>query len=323
MCHLQSKLHILFFTVLACTSFSIPLQLQDEVCLFQRLSDVRRLQMAEAKLTSTDRTVAQYSSAAEHIILCVGDSLTYGQGASSSDTAYPRQLQSMLGNQFKVLNFGVNGTAARKHHSGSLQVPPSYWDTQAFQDALNASAHAAAVFIMLGTNDARILPSLRSNLAQYFQEFRSDYVELVKLFQASSSQPTVYLMVPPPAYRSRSYCEPTKEGMVCSNQTFINEVLPVEVAKVAYITGAKLITDVPSKFVSECPDFNNDVCKLMSTPDPVQCMLEPPEASCHKGVVHSDTIHPDDEGYHLIAEVAFRALRNDTELPVPISYASF
>ena len=48
-------------------------------------------------------------------IACVGDSLTYGYGATEEIYSYPVYLQEMLGYGYAVRNFGVDGvTALRK-----------------------------------------------------------------------------------------------------------------------------------------------------------------------------------------------------------------
>ena len=54
------------------------------------------------------------SQADEHRVLCVGDSFTFGIGASSTDTSYPSQLQTLLNAQgsdahWRVINFGKPG----------------------------------------------------------------------------------------------------------------------------------------------------------------------------------------------------------------------
>ena len=70
---------------------------------------------------------ATYSLSAKIIVSCVGDSITFGaaikdRGANS----YPSQLQKMLGDGYKVNNFGVNGATLLKksdkpYWKGSIQ----------------------------------------------------------------------------------------------------------------------------------------------------------------------------------------------------------
>ncbi|MDR1082739.1 MAG: hypothetical protein LBL27_02585 [Coriobacteriales bacterium] len=44
-------------------------------------------------------------------VICVGDSITYGLYVASSG-AYPYQLQSKLGDDYAVANYGVSGSTA-------------------------------------------------------------------------------------------------------------------------------------------------------------------------------------------------------------------
>src|SRR5215510_7996848 len=48
---------------------------------------------AEQRHAETPRSS---SGQAERVVLCVGDSFTYGEGASAADMAYPSQLQRLL-----------------------------------------------------------------------------------------------------------------------------------------------------------------------------------------------------------------------------------
>ena len=47
------------------------------------------------------------------VVACVGDSITYGHGASDRGSkSYPAQLQALLGDGWTVLNFGHNARTA-------------------------------------------------------------------------------------------------------------------------------------------------------------------------------------------------------------------
>jgi len=79
-------------------------------------------------------------------IACVGDSITQGAGAGEGK-AYPSQLQELLGEKWKVGNFGVSGrTLLRKGDS-------SYWNERALLNAQDFKPDV--VIIMLGTNDTK------------------------------------------------------------------------------------------------------------------------------------------------------------------------
>ena len=48
-------------------------------------------------------------------VACVGDSITFGAGIKERETqCYPVQLGQLLGDEFEVRNFGVNGATLLK-----------------------------------------------------------------------------------------------------------------------------------------------------------------------------------------------------------------
>src|SRR5262245_37472860 len=84
----------------------------------------------------------------EKVILCVGDSYTYGMGSSSIEKSYPGQLQNILGKGTKVINRGwpgQNSADVAEHIKGMLvEYKPSI------------------VFILVGENDRWSQPRLFS-----------------------------------------------------------------------------------------------------------------------------------------------------------------
>jgi lysophospholipase L1-like esterase len=116
-------------------------------------------------------------------VACIGDSITQGVGAEKGKS-YPSQLQELLGDKWKVGNFGVSGrTLLRKGDH-------PYWSEKAFQNAQDFKPNV--VIIMLGTNDTK-----PQNWAHQ-DEFLSDYKDLVKTFQALETKPRIYLCRPCP-----------------------------------------------------------------------------------------------------------------------------
>jgi len=129
--------------------------------------------------------------AAEPIkIACVGDSITQGAGAKSGQS-YPAQLQALLGDGYKVGNFGVSGRTLLK--KGDFP----YWKEKKYQDAL--AMEPAIVVIMLGTNDTK------PQNWKFEAEFDADYRELVKSFQALKSKPKVFVCRPVPVPGTGNY----------------------------------------------------------------------------------------------------------------------
>ena len=115
-------------------------------------------------------------------VACIGDSITQGSGTKGNP--YPSQLQKLLGDQWKVGNFGVSGrTLLRKG-----DYP--YWNEKAYQNAL--AFKPDVVVIMLGTNDTK--PQNWAHEA----EFATDYQDLVKSFLDLESQPKVFVCRPCP-----------------------------------------------------------------------------------------------------------------------------
>jgi lysophospholipase L1-like esterase len=116
-------------------------------------------------------------------VACIGDSITEGVGAAEGQS-YPSQLQAMLGDKWKVGNFGVSGRTLLK--KGDFP----YWKEEAYQNALKSAPDV--VIIMLGTNDTK------PQNWKFESEFVADYSELVKSFQTLPSKPRVYVCRPCP-----------------------------------------------------------------------------------------------------------------------------
>ena len=113
-------------------------------------------------------------------VACVGDSLT-------QSTVYPLTLWIELGfEEYNVQNFGVGSTTV------ALDSETPYMATPTFQEALDFQPDI--VILMMGTNDAQ--PSL----FQFNTTFVSDYLELVNAFESLSSDPEIWIVLPPPIF---------------------------------------------------------------------------------------------------------------------------
>ena len=91
-----------------------------------------------------DAVVASRHPKGETRILCIGDSFTFGMGASSNTTSYPSRLEALLNAQqrrhrWKVVNFGKPGL----NSSEALQSLPTWLK-------MTSPAH---VCLLIGTND--------------------------------------------------------------------------------------------------------------------------------------------------------------------------
>ena len=164
-------------------------------------------------------------------VVCVGDSITYGQGVLGSrrtDT-FTAILAELTG--YTVKNYGLcnrtllsdgNFPYAEEHH---------------YADSL---AEGADVYIiMLGSNDSK---------PQYWdkEQFVSEYTEFIKSYLELDSAPTVYVMVPPRVYieQDGGNCDDaTVDGELTDAISEIAEELSIEVIDLYSIT-----TDHPEWF---------------------------------------------------------------------------
>lgn len=114
-------------------------------------------------------------------IACVGASITEGYGTSDWKTkSYPGQLEAMLGEGYKVDNFGRGGcTMLRKGDC-------PYWNMEKFQPSLKSNPDI--VFIDLGGNDAKA----RNRV--HMADFVKDACDLVATYQQLPTHPRVILM---------------------------------------------------------------------------------------------------------------------------------
>jgi lysophospholipase L1-like esterase len=112
-------------------------------------------------------------------VACVGDSIT-------ELTKYPMDLQTMLGANSSVINFGASGSTVV---FGSFRP---YFFEEAFLRAKDFQP--TTVVILLGTNDARgdVYPNIDT--------FVSNYEQIISQFQTLKSKPQIFLVKPPPIF---------------------------------------------------------------------------------------------------------------------------
>jgi len=113
-------------------------------------------------------------------VACIGDSITEGSGlVNQSKTAYPVILDSILGDDYSVLNCGRSGATMLK--DGNLP----YWNCKEFY----------IIVIKLGTNDTKPKNWNAEN-------FEIDYQAMIDTLTALQSSPKIYVSLPVPAYRT-------------------------------------------------------------------------------------------------------------------------
>lgn len=124
-------------------------------------------------------------------VACVGDSITYGYGIKDRDHAsYPAILQSLLGDQYEVRNFGVSGATLIDRGTRP------YSEQDACHEALRFRPQVTV--IMLGTNDTN-----KQAWPDHQQDFVADYSKLIDLFRNASPDVHIWVCLPPPLFRDR------------------------------------------------------------------------------------------------------------------------
>jgi lysophospholipase L1-like esterase/pimeloyl-ACP methyl ester carboxylesterase len=161
-------------------------------------------------------------------IACVGNSITYGSGVVNREkNSYPAQLQSYLGADYEVRNFGLGGTTLLKKGN------KPYWATEQFRQSLLFQPDI--VFIKLGTNDSKEINR------PFLKEFSKDLTALVKQYQELASRPRVVLLLPLPAF--------TTDNTGIYNPVIHQQIHPV-IKEVAFALQVELI-DFYQLFISQ------------------------------------------------------------------------
>jgi len=133
----------------------------------------------------------QVSGSVPQRVACIGNSVTYGFGLHDRENeCYPSQLQKILGANFVVENFGVNGTTLlSKGHRPYIQ-------SEAYHKALEFKPDIMVIDLGLNDTDPRNWPFYRD-------EFTKDYLDLINSFRsAEGNGPKVYLCRMTPIFHS-------------------------------------------------------------------------------------------------------------------------
>ena len=117
-------------------------------------------------------------------VACVGNSITEG------DYNYPSYLQKLLGNDYLVENEGVGGTTMLRNGD------KPYWTQGLLSQAL--AFKPDIVIIKLGTNDTK-----PQNWDTHSGEYKTDYLAMIDTFQALSSDPDIFMVLPVPVFEDK------------------------------------------------------------------------------------------------------------------------
>ncbi|WP_183565647.1 GDSL-type esterase/lipase family protein [Mucilaginibacter sp. SP1R1] len=145
-------------------------------------------------------------------ITCIGASITHG--ATLPDPArqsFPGQLQTLLGKNYVVNNFGVSGATLLRN--GNFP----YWNAPAYQEALKSNPDI--VFIDLGGNDSKLINR------SHYHEFEGDYHALINSFKQLPSHPRIVLLLAMPSFE--------KDTTGIYDPVIVNQINP-HIRQVAY-----------------------------------------------------------------------------------------
>ncbi|MBD0832931.1 DUF459 domain-containing protein [Aestuariibaculum sediminum] len=203
-------------------------------------------------------------------IACIGDSITFGARLENPiQDSYPSKLQSLLGTNYNVINFGVSScTLIRK---GS----PNVW--QQLENIRESQPDL--VVISLGTNDTCGMGTCGSRVCwEHNDEFESDYVDLIHEFKKIPSHPEIYICAPTP--------------MVLETPGLNNERIQGLTIRKPRLQ--KLISIIRAVAKKEQVNFID-----LNTP-----LNHKPEFFTVK-----DGVHPNKKGYLAIAEIVAKAIK--------------
>lgn len=131
-------------------------------------------------------------------IVAIGDSLTYGYGASSEEQSYPAKLSELL--NAKVINEGINGDTTD--------------DVLARLDDIINNETPNLVLLSIGGNDMlRRTPdeSIKNNLVKIIQQLKEKNIEVILIAQP---EPTIFALNGVSAHDASFYQEVAKQENV-------------------------------------------------------------------------------------------------------------
>ena len=148
------------------------------------------------------------SGSGENLVVCVGDSITYGQGVMNNRDvdSYPAQLAGLLGDDYQVTNYGLPNRTLQS--TGNMP----YGQETFCEESL--AQNADIVIIMLGSNDSK--PDFWNA-----ERFEKEYVAFIQRYQNMESKPTVCIMIPPAIFLE----EPDSGD--CSDVIVCEELIPI------------------------------------------------------------------------------------------------
>ncbi len=125
-------------------------------------------------------------------VACVGNSVTYGYLLPEREkNCYPARLQTMLGDNYDVRNFGHSGaTLLNKGHRPYMKLPE-------FRAAVDYKADIVVIHLGLNDTDPRNWPN-------YSEEFIPDYRAMIDSFRTANPKAKIWICEMTPIFHGHS-----------------------------------------------------------------------------------------------------------------------
>ena len=207
------------------------------------------------------------------VIACMGDSITFSLNASSTENTYPAVLQTLLGEGYRVGNYGRNGATTISDFEWVANAPAPYIKSPEYQLAKEASPDI--VILMLGMNDFNLNlytsveaqnPEEESERERLFFVHMREYEKII--IECKKAGSNVIICLPTP-YDEVSKCD--------TESKFYQSAL-----------------DKACDFQLEMA--NKYGCRVVNFKDNMMSMLE-------TGIIQKDRVHPTEYGYHVMAQI--------------------
>ena len=129
-------------------------------------------------------------------ISCCGDSITFGLGATNMNYSYPSVLQTLLGDDFIVGNYGKSGATVIDDYEAFPDRYSPYVKSVEYEEAL--CFEPDVVILMLGMNDGN--PTHHFNCENggcisesYLEHYRQRLESMIEKFKELETLPRIYL----------------------------------------------------------------------------------------------------------------------------------
>lgn len=176
-------------------------------------------------------------------VACIGDSITFAAASGKrEETSYPAQLQTLLGKNFEVRNYGVSGATMLR----ASERP--YWNQKDYAEAKEFLPEI--IVIKLGTNDSKPQHWNRDAYAR-------DYRDMIDELRALPSKPSIIVCRPVPAF---------SENFKIRNSVIVGEIIPT-VDEIAVEKGTPIV-DAYNALLDHGTDFPDGI-----HPDAAGCNL--------------------------------------------------